>query len=256
MLMCLILFALQQHDTYPLVVVANRDEYYARPTQSAHWWPDTPEIFAGRDLEAQGTWMGVNRNGRFAAVTNVREPGGLDPARLSRGQLTRDFLSSHEPAEAFLKNLESGAHDYAGFNLLIGDSSALYFYSNRDSGVRPVTPGIYGISNGKFNEHWPKLKNGKKALANALQQGIDNECLMQILTDDSQANDSALPDTGVSLNIERMLSSRFIRSPDYGTRASSVVRFNRQKEISFVEQNFDAAGKVGDLIEESIQIEI
>ena len=104
--MCLILFALHQHKDYPLIVIANRDEYYARPTQSAHWWPDAPDIFAGRDLEASGTWMGVNKKGRFAAVTNVREPGSFGPARLSRGKLTRDFLSSREPADTFLKNIE------------------------------------------------------------------------------------------------------------------------------------------------------
>lgn len=254
--MCLILFALQQHEEFPLIVIANRDEYYARPTQSAHWWSDTPGIFAGRDLEARGTWMGVNKKGRFAAVTNVRQPGNLGPGRLSRGKLTRDFLSGRESAEAFLKNIETDADDYAGFNLLVGDDSGLYFYSNRDSGVRRIAPGIYGISNGIFNEHWPKLESGKKALENALQRDIGDDMLMQILTDDSQAQDSALPETGVALDIERLLSSRFIRSPDYGTRASSVVRFNRQKEINFVEQNFNAAGPVGDLIEENIQIEI
>ncbi|MEE8364669.1 MAG: NRDE family protein [Gammaproteobacteria bacterium] len=252
--MCLILFSLQQNDAYPLVVIANRDEYYARPTQTAHWWPDTPGIFAGRDLTARGTWMGVNKNGRFAAVTNVREPGSFGPARLSRGKLTRDFLSSRAPAETFLKSIESSADDYAGFNLLVGDSSGLYFYSNRHPAIRCIPPGIYGISNGMFDEHWPKLENGKQALADALQQGIDDDILMQILTDDAPANDNALPKTGVSLDIERLLSSRFIRSPDYGTRACSVVRFSRDNQISFVEQNFVNSEKIGILIKEKFQI--
>ena len=239
--MCLILFALQQYEEFPLIVIANRDEYYARPTQSAHWWPDTPGIFAGRDLEARGTWMGVNKNGRFAAVTNVRQPGNLGPARLSRGKLTRDFLSSREPAESFLNSIEPDSDDYGGFNLLVGDSPELFFYSNRDRGIRHIPPGIYGISNGKFNEHWPKLESGKKALKNALQQSIDGDKLMQILTDNSQAQDGLLSKTEVPLDIERLLSSRFIRSTDYGTRASSVVRFGRENQISFVEQNFDKA---------------
>lgn len=252
--MCLILFSLQQHEAYPLVVIANRDEYYARPTQTAHWWPDIQGIFAGRDLEARGTWMGVNINGRFAAVTNVRESGSFGPARLSRGKLARDFLSSRDPAETFLKSIESSADDYAGFNLLVGDSSGLYFYSNRHAGIRCIQPGIYGISNGMFDEHWPKLESGKQALADALQQGIDDDILMRILTDDAPVNDGALPKTGVSPDIERLLSSRFIRSPDYGTRASSLLRFGRDKQVSFIEQNFVNSGEIGVLIKENFQI--
>lgn len=253
--MCLILFALQQNEDYPLVVIANRDEYYARPTQAAHWWPDPQGIFAGRDLEAQGTWMGVTKIGRFAAVTNVRESGSVGPGRLSRGILTRDFLSCREPAEAFLKSIESGVDDYAGFNLLVGDRSGLFFYSNRHPGIRYIPPGIYGISNGLFDEHWPKIESGKQALADALQQGIDDDILMQILTDDRPASDKALPKTRVSLDIERMLSSRFIRSPDYGTRSCSVVRFSRDNQISFIEQNFINSEEIGVLIKENFQIE-
>jgi len=252
--MCLILFALQQHEDYPLVVIANRDEYYARPTETAHWWPDTPGIFAGRDLEAQGTWMGVNRNGRFAAVTNVREPGKSEPARLSRGKLTRDFLASHEPAETFIKSIESTAQGYAGFNLLVGDSSGLFFFSNRYTGVRRIPSGIYGVSNGLFDEAWPKLTSGKLALAVSLKTGLDNDALMQILTDHTTAEDESLPETGVPLDIERMLSSRFIRSDDYGTRACSIVKFNRRGQINFIEHNYDNAGITNNLIAEEIQI--
>ena len=252
--MCLILFALQQHEDYPLVVIANRDEYYARPTQAAHWWQDIPGIFAGRDLEARGTWMGVNKNGRFAAVTNVRERGSSGPGKLSRGKLTRDFLSSHEPAEAFLNSIESAAHDYAGFNLLVGDSSGLYFYSNRDPGIRCIPPGIYGISNGLFDEAWPKLVSGKQALAASLKTSLDNNVLMQILTDNNTAEDEHLPETGVPLNIERMLSSRFIRSNDYGTRACGIVKFTSQKQIIFVEHNYNHSGITDDSVTEEFQV--
>lgn len=252
--MCLILFALHQHEDYPLLVIANRDEYYARPTQAAHWWSDRPDIFAGRDLEAQGTWMGVNKNGRFAAVTNVRE-SSVGSAALSRGKLTRDFLSSCKPAEAFLTTLEATAHDYAGFNLLVGDSSGLYFYSNRNSRIRRIPPGIYGISNGLFDEAWPKLTSGKHALATTLKTSLSNNNLMQILTDNTTAGDEQLPETGVSLDIERMLSSRFIRSNEYGTRACSIVKFNRQGQIVFVEQNYNSAGIMHDLIIEEFSIE-
>ncbi len=252
--MCLILFALQQHEDYPLVVIANRDEYYARPTQAAQWWPDMPDIFAGRDLQAQGTWMGVNKNGRFAAVTNVREPGNASPARLSRGNLTRDYLASNDPAETFLESVESTAGDYAGFNLIVGDSSGLFFYSNRHPGIRCILPGIYGVSNGLFDEAWPKLTSGKLALAARVKTGLDNDALMRILTDHTTAEDEALPETGVPLDIERMLSSRFIRSDDYGTRACSIVKFDRRGQITFVEQNYNNAGVMKDLVTEEIQI--
>ena len=162
--MCLILFALRQHPDYPLIVIANRDEYYARPTRSAHWWEDSAGIFAGRDLQAQGTWLGVNRNGRFAAVTNVREPESMAPGKLSRGNLPREFLAGDEPPESFLTRIKPDADAYAGFNLLIGDSNGLYFYSNRQTEVTPVPAGIYGISNGLFDEAWPKLTSGKQVL--------------------------------------------------------------------------------------------
>ena len=251
--MCLILFALQQHDDYPLIVIANRDEYYARPTQAAHWWPDL-NILAGRDLEAKGTWMGVNKNGHFAAVTNVREANGVQ-ARLSRGKLTRDFLSSSEPAESFLTNLESTADGYAGFNLIVGDSSGLYFYSNRHAGIRCIPPGIYGVSNGLFDEAWPKLISGKQALAATLKTSLDNSALMQILTDSTTAEDEQLPKTGVPLDIERMLSSRFIRSNEYGTRACSMVKFTNRGQIIFAEQNYDSNGITGSLAVEEFQVE-
>jgi uncharacterized protein with NRDE domain len=252
--MCLILLALQQHEDYPLAVIANRDEYYARPTETAHWWPDTPGIFAGRDLEAQGTWMGVNRNGRFAAVTNVRAPGNSEPATLSRGKLTRDFLAGRAPAKVFLKSIKSSAHDYAGFNLLVGDSSDIYFYSNRHPEIRRIPPGIYGVSNGLFDEAWPKLTSGKQALAATVKTGLNNNALMQILTDHTIAADNSLPETGVPFDIERMLSSRFIRSDDYGTRACSIVKFNRRQQIEFVEHNYNKAGLMGEPVIEQIQI--
>ena len=253
--MCLILFAFKQHEDYPLVVIANRDEYYARPTLAAHWWSDSPDILAGRDLEAQGTWMGVNKNGRFAAVTNVREPGGFSPGRLSRGKLTRDFLSSSEPPEVYLKGIEPNSHDYAGFNLLVGDSSGLLFFSNRHPGIRDIQPGIHGVSNGLFDEAWPKLASGKKALATTLKSEFDDKDLMEILTDKTTAEDNYLPETGVPLDIERMLSSRFIRSKDYGTRACSIVRFSSHGEIFFSEHNYNNGGKLADKIFEQFHSE-
>jgi uncharacterized protein with NRDE domain len=252
--MCLILFALRQHAKFPLVIIANRDEYYARPTQSAHWWEDTDGIFGGRDLEARGTWMGVNRNGRFAAVTNVREPGTFAEARLSRGNLPREFLAGDESVEAFIDRVQPHANDFAGFNLLLGDSNRLFFYSNRQSRLREIRSGIYGVSNGLFDEGWPKLVSGKIALARVLASGPNNDDLLQILTDENTAEDHQLPGTGVTIDIERMLSSRFIRSANYGTRACSLVKFNTKSQISFVEQNYVDAETIGGLISEDIDV--
>ena len=186
--MCLILFAWRQHADYPLIVIANRDEYYARPTLDAHWWEDA-DIFAGRDLEAGGTWLGCSRNGRFAAVTNVREAGGMKSGKQSRGALTRDYLCGDDAADAYLRQLATRDQDYAGFNLLLGDAQGLWFYSNREHEIKPIEAGVYGLSNGRFDEPWPKLSSGKAELAAILHDQVDPSQLMQILTDHQVADD-------------------------------------------------------------------
>ncbi|MCP4392650.1 MAG: NRDE family protein [Gammaproteobacteria bacterium] len=252
--MCLILFAYRQHADYPLLLMANRDEYYARPTRDAHWWEETP-VFAGRDLEAGGTWLGINRQGRFAAVTNVREPGGMSPGKKTRGALTRDFLSADVPAETYLRDLAPRDRDYAGFNLLLGDDQGFWFYSNRDHGILRIEAGVYGISNGAFDEPWPKLSSGKQELAAMLNGEVAATKLMEILTDHQIAADHELPQTGISLDIERMLSSRFIRSAEYGTRACTVLTIDRKNRVDFSEQNFRDAEHMGELQHETFTIE-
>jgi uncharacterized protein with NRDE domain len=250
--MCLILFAHRQHADYPLILIANRDEYYARPTRDAHWWDDA-EVFAGRDLEAGGTWLGVNRAGRLAAVTNVREPGGMRAGKRSRGDLTREYLAGATPAQEYLRQLDTHADDFAGFNLLLGDADRLWFYSNRERHIRDIEPGVYGISNGAFDEPWPKLDSGKRELAEKMTGVVDDAALLDILTDQRIAEDHELPSTGVSLDVERMLSSRFIRSPDYGTRACSVLRFDHLGKIHFLEQNFPDAHRTGSRVTETFE---
>ena len=244
--MCLILFSLGQRDDYPLVVIANRDEYYARPSRDAHWWQHE-NIYAGRDLEAGGTWLGVNRQGRFAAVTNVREPGGMQAGKRSRGDLTRDFLAGDASPEAYLDALSAHDQEYSGFNLLLGDPGALWFYSNREGQPRRIEPGTYGVSNGRFDEPWPKLKSARAELSAQLDSGVDHDQLLEILTDHQTAADHELPSTGISLEFERLLSSRFIRSPGYGTRACTVLSFAASGEIAFTEQNYPDAEHSGAL---------
>jgi uncharacterized protein with NRDE domain len=208
--MCLILFAWQQHPDYPLIVIANRDEYYARPTRSAHWWEDT-DIFAGRDLEAGGTWLGVNRRGRFAAVTNVREPGGMTPGKCSRGELTRAYLEGSDNAETYLQGLAQRDQHYAGFNLLLGDTRDLWFYSNREQQIRRIAAGVYGVSNGYFDEPWPKLRSAREELTTMLDGAIEHDRLMEILTDHRIAEDHELPSTGVALVQRTHFRSRATR---------------------------------------------
>jgi len=251
--MCLILFAWQQREDYPLIVIANRDEYYARPSRDAHWWQDA-DVFAGRDLEAGGTWLGVNRRGRFAAVTNVREAGGMTPGKRTRGELTRDYLAGSDAAEAYLRALGTRDQEYAGFNLLLGDGDSLWFYSNREHQPRRIEAGVYGISNGRFDEPWPKLKSGREELAAQLDGDVDHRQLLEILTDHRVAADHELPSTGVELDVERLLSSRFIRSPGYGTRACSVVTIARAGRVVFSEQNFIDAEQRGAAVQESFDI--
>ena len=251
--MCLILFAYRHRDDYPLILIANRDEYYARPTRCAHWWDDAP-ILAGRDLEAGGTWLGIGRDGRFAAVTNVREPGGMKAGKLSRGDLTRGFLSGTARAETWLDEIAGRDQKYAGFNLLLGDADGLCFYSNRGGGSMRVQAGVHGVSNGSFDEPWPKLESGRDELAALLAGDFDRDSLMGILTDHRIAEDHRLPSTGVPLDVERMLSSRFIRSPDYGTRACTVLLIGADGRVDFSEQNFGVLGEPGELVEESFEI--
>ena len=251
--MCLILFAWQQHADYPLIAIANRDEYYARPSRDAHWWEDA-DIFAGRDLEAGGTWLGVNRRGHFAAVTNVREPGGMQPGKRSRGDLTRDYLAGDANAETYLQMLAHRDQEYAGFNLLLSDSRGLWFYSNREQKIQRIEAGVYGVSNGCFDEPWPKLKSGREELQTMLNSGVEHDQLMEILTDHRIAADHELPDTGVARDIERLLSSRFIRSAEYGTRACSVVTIDRAQHIEFSEQNYMGAEHRGALRHETFDL--
>lgn len=250
--MCLILFAYRAHADYPLVLIANRDEYYARPTRDAHWWDDAA-VFAGRDLDAGGTWLGVDRGGRLAAVTNVREPGGMRAGKRSRGDLTREYLAGATPARDYLQRVDAHASEFAGFNLLVGEVDSLWFYSNRAHEIRAIEAGIFGISNGAFDEPWPKLDSGKRELADRLAGPVDEARLMDILTDQGLAEDHELPSTGVTLDVERMLSSRFIRSPEYGTRACTVLLFDNQGRIFFTEQNFPDATRQGARIHQIIQ---
>jgi uncharacterized protein with NRDE domain len=236
--MCLILFAYQVHPVYPLIVAANRDEFFNRPTAPAHCWEDDPEIIAGRDLEKMGTWMGVTTFGRLSALTNYRNPRESVEGKRSRGELVTGALKT-DNLQGFMELLEQNKEAYPGYNLLAGDVNELYYYSNRGDGLHKLAPGIYGMSNHLLNTDWPKVKKGKESLAKIIGSNQENlvEKLFEILFDEERYPDEALPKTGVPLEMERMLSSLFIKSPDYGTRSSTVLCMS-DEEIMYIERVF------------------
>lgn len=254
--MCLILLAWQVHPEYPLVVAANRDEFFARPSASAEFWRDAPDVFAGRDLEAGGTWLGISRHGRFAALTNFREARRPDPGAPSRGMLTAGFLAGSDRLEDYLAQASARASAYNGFNLLLGDGQRLAYLSNRaPDPVAPrfLEPGIYGVSNHLLDTPWPKLTVAKNAFENALAGLPDTNAFFALLADDEIVPDQQLPNTGVPPHWERLLSAVFVRSPDYGTRASTVLCVQRRDGILFEERSFGPQASSLGQLREAIQ---
>ncbi len=238
--MCIVFAAYRSHPDYPLIIAANRDEFYARPTKEAHFWDDEPQLLAGRDLEQMGTWMGVTKTGRFAALTNYRNPNESRHDKESRGQIVRDFLSSDTAPEPFLKELQQNRNHYQGFNLLIADQRSFYYYSNVENEIKQLEKGIYGLSNHLLDTPWPKVEKGKQRLKTIALKGmaIDEQQLFAILKDKELAQKEELPETGVSSDWEKKLSSIFIDTPTYGTRCSTIVTIHHSGEINFIEKTF------------------
>ena len=229
------------HPDYRLIVAANRDEFYNRPTAPLAYWPDHPNVLAGRDLKGSGTWLGVTRSGRIAAITNYREPAAHMENAPSRGLLISDFLTGNASLKKYLKAVSKKSRAYNGFNLIAGDPSGLIYYSNRDTRVQHLQPGIYGISNHLIDTAWPKIQRGKDLLQGQLSGGdkFNIEKIWKILSDRSQPADDELPDTGVGLQWERILAPLFITSPDYGTRSSSIVLIEYSGRTTFMERTFE-----------------
>ncbi|WP_456427448.1 NRDE family protein [Rhodocaloribacter sp.] len=240
--MCLIAFSFRERAEYPFVFVSNRDEFLDRPAAPMHFWEDAPDLLAGRDLRGGGTWLGLTRAGRFATVTNYREVGRTKPDAPTRGRLPVRFLLGDDAPAAFLDRLAPEADRYNGFNLLVGAGGALHYYSNRGA-RRALAPGLYGLSNHLLDTPWPKVVRAKTALRTILDEDrIEPEALFALLADETKAPDDALPDTGVGLEWERLLSSIFIRSPKYGTRASTVILTNHQGKTDVYERTFPPDG--------------
>jgi len=260
--MCLILFAHEAHPGYRLILAANRDEHFSRATAPARFWEDAPALLGGRDLDKGGTWLGITRSGRFAALTNYR--GASPPADgRSRGAIVTDFLHADVPPEAFIVALAANAGQYAGFSLLAGDRNGLRYYSNHDAAApsgRGLDPGVHGLSNHLLNTPWPKVERGRQALAASLAQPAEarEQALLQALRDRVPPPDEALPPGSASfapddaspparapLAFERALAAPFIHAPerDYGTRCSTLVTVGHDGAVTFVERTWDRSAQ-------------
>ncbi|MCH9828763.1 MAG: NRDE family protein [Gammaproteobacteria bacterium] len=243
--MCLIALSWQTHARYPLLIAANRDEFHARPTDPAAPWQDTPQVYGGRDRLQSGGWLAVSRRGRLAAVTNVRRMLPPNPRALSRGRLVADFVRADDSALEFCEALMPHAQEYGGFNLLLWDGACLRFATNQgETGEsREVDPGIHVLSNATLDTPWPKSERLRTAMQQTSAHDTpDIETLFTALADTAIAPDAALPNTGLELERERWLSSPFIRGPEYGTRASTVVLV-AQDRLRFVERRFGPNGR-------------
>ena len=279
--MCLIAWNWQPDSNTPLLLVGNRDEFYARPAEALRWWNGN-HVLAGKDLQAGGTWLGVTRSGRLAALTNYRDIAGAgnpssanpsasypqarnlqasnlqaDGAAPSRGELVADFLKDTLDSRAFLQRLSHRAAQYNPFNLLVFDGKNLLGLQSRTTQIQTqiieMQPGVGAVSNADFHSPWPKLVRlrdqlcahvNRRSAGSSTVEAQDRETLLTMLRNDAIAPDDALPRTGLPLARERALSAAFITSPDYGTRASSVVHIG-QTEASFTECRFGPDGALG-----------
>lgn len=237
--MCLIVFAWQPDSPTVLRLASNRDEFYTRPSAALSEWQDAPGVFAGRDLQAGGTWLGVTAQGRFAALTNIRDLKQNAGPR-SRGALTADYLLGQDPAPAYLDRIMRDAAEYPGFNLLVGDRQQLWHFNSQEGRPRQLERGFYGLSNANLDTPWPKLLRARKALSDGLE--AEDEALLELLADRSQPADHLLPDTGVGLATERLLSTAFIIGEAYGTRASTVLNLHSNGRWNITERSFGPHG--------------
>ncbi len=239
--MCLILFSYDNHPRYRLVLAANRDEFYERSTAGAHFWGDDSGILAGMDLKEGGTWLGITRNGRFAAITNYRDPSIRRENATSRGLLVSNYLRSNIETEKYIDEIKTKIDCYNSFNLLVGDMQNLYYLSSNPLSSRIITEGTYGLSNHLLDTPWPKIKSGKKVLNEKMLRETDFavEELFLILRDETQPEDQNLPQTGVGLEWERILAPIFIKSETYGTRSSTLLLIDHSNNLTFVERTYN-----------------
>lgn len=252
--MCLILFSWRAHPQHLLVVAANRDEFHDRPAREAAFWNDHPSVLAGRDLTALGTWLGVSRDGRFAAITNYRNPAERLPTAPSRGHLVSDFLTASKVPRDYFSGIAPGADRYNGFSMLAADRDSFAFFSNRQGVVADIEPGVHGLSNHLLDTPWPKVTKGKARMQALIGRSFDPHAYLELLADTEQTRLAHLPDTGVGAEFERRLSSIRIVDGSYGTRCSSVLRIGIDGNADFWERSYDRDGNPGGTVHFSFAI--
>lgn len=240
--MCVLFVALQTHPEFPLIICANRDEFHHRPTEAAHFWPAPNSVLAGKDLEAGGTWLGVNQQGKIAGLTNIRAPELSQNDMRSRGELVLKALEDDSINHDWL---QLHSRFYNPFNLLFGDEEALQCFDSRSQTLTQLSPGFHSISNGALDDIWPKMARGTLAIEQHIRNhsNPDIDALLAIMTDNTQAPDEELPQTGVSLEWERHLSSIYIRHEEYGTRSTSIILKDKKGKIHFTEVRYDGKGR-------------
>ena len=246
--MCLCFFSYKQHPEFELILIQNRDEFYLRPTEQAKFWGTLPDVLGGKDLKNGGMWLGMNRLGRIALVSNYRDPSLKKENANSRGILVRDYLFSCVSTKLYLERVLDELEKYNEFNLIAGDTENLFYLSSRLKKVQRIAPGFYGLSNHLLNTPWPKLSKGKSRLEKIISKEVfEHEQLFEIMHDNKKFPDDSLPSTGIDSKFEKELSSIFINTHKYGTRATTLVMIKRTGEVIFIEKSFGSSGeKIGE----------
>jgi uncharacterized protein with NRDE domain len=232
--MCLNIFSYKSHPDYKLIIAANRDEFYARKTEAAHFWSNQTDLLAGKDLEQGGTWLGITKTGKFSFITNYRDPKSFRKDAPSRGALVSNYLNGSLGPEQYLKSLGDTQH-YNGFNLVVGNLTELCYFSNVENKIRKLDTGFYAVSNALLDTPWKKLVMGKNAVEAIInQENFSTEDMFAALHNEQKADDSELPSTGVPYEIEKLISSMFIKSETYGTVCSTVVLVDNNNRVQFL----------------------
>jgi len=238
--MCLLVFSLRSHKKYPLILAGNRDEFYKRPTRPAQFWKSKPNLLAGKDIKAGGTWMGVTKSGKLGALTNYRDLTNIKDDAPTRGSIVTDYLSGSKPAPVFLETLDEDAENFNGFNVLAGTPDSFFHYSNETRSITEIESGIHGISNAVLNTPWPKVEKAKEDLRNAISNDhIDTEELFTLLKSKKTYPLEMLPETGLPDKKEKEVSAAYIKTEDYGTRCSTIILMDQNGEVTFMERTYD-----------------
>ena len=241
--MCLITFHIAQYPTYKLVLAANRDEVYARPTEAAHFWENQSTLLAGKDLEANGTWLGITKAGKIAAITNCHD-GEFEEAshtkKKSRGKIVTNYLDSSLSPEDFLNELTAEKNAYLPFNVLLGTVDQLFHFNSREQNFTPLMPGTHSISNATLNTPWPKVSRTKEQINKlASEKDAYMESLFQMMMDETPAPDDQLPNTPLPLDLNRKVSAPFIKTDEFGTRCTTLILVDQENNVTFVERTYD-----------------